>query len=80
LRLFFGPSGSRLRGSDWESTPGSRRAEITKKFGKAQVPLLIDPNTDTEMFESSKTVRYLEETQAAQAVPSARVRGGHNQR
>jgi glutathione S-transferase len=60
-----GPSGNRLGGADWEPTPGSRRAEMVEKFGKAQVPFLIDPNTGTEMFESSKIVRYLEETYAA---------------
>ena len=28
------------------------------------VPYLVDPNTDTEMFESAEIVAYLEETYA----------------
>lgn len=60
-----GPVSSRIGGKDWTPTPGSRRARMIDAYGKAQVPFLIDPNTSTELFESSKIVRYLEDTYAA---------------
>ncbi len=36
-----------------------QRAELEKRGGKVQVPYLIDPNTDTEMYESDDIVAYL---------------------
>lgn len=60
-----GPAKNRIGGKEWKPTPGSRRARMIDAYGKAQVPFLIDPNTNTEMFESSKIVRYLEDTYAA---------------
>jgi glutathione S-transferase len=36
------------------------------------VPYLIDPNTDTEMFESADIVRYLEDTYLLEAAPGPR--------
>ncbi|MEQ9319148.1 MAG: glutathione S-transferase N-terminal domain-containing protein [Polyangiaceae bacterium] len=41
----------------------NRRAFI-ERSGKMMVPYLVDPNTDTEMFESADIVRYLNETYA----------------
>jgi glutathione S-transferase len=38
-----------------------KRAELLKRGGKVQVPYLIDPNTETEMYESDEIVAYLEE-------------------
>lgn len=38
------------------------REAFVKLSGKMMVPYLIDPNTDTAMFESAEIVRYLEET------------------
>ena len=32
--------------------------------GRLQVPYLIDPNTDTRLYESADILRYLNETYA----------------
>lgn len=37
-----------------------KRAELKDRGGKVQVPYLIDPNTDTEMYESDAIAAYLE--------------------
>ena len=41
-----------------------RRAEFMKRSGKMMVPYLVDPNTNTEMFESAAIVAYLNKTYA----------------
>ena len=40
------------------------RPAFEKRSGKIMVPYLVDPNTDTEMFESAEIVAYLQETYA----------------
>lgn len=40
------------------------RAAFVERSGKMQVPYLVDPNTDTAMFESADIVAYLEDTYA----------------
>jgi glutathione S-transferase len=40
------------------------RPDFEKRSGKVMVPYLVDPNTDTEMFESADIVAYLERTYA----------------
>lgn len=35
------------------------REEVRRRGGKAQFPFLVDPNTDTEMYESDDIIRYL---------------------
>lgn len=40
----------------------ARRPELVERGGKMMVPYLIDPNTDTEMYESDDIVAYLEAT------------------
>ncbi|MEO1090158.1 MAG: glutathione S-transferase N-terminal domain-containing protein [Pseudomonadota bacterium] len=42
-----------------------RRRELLVRAGRVMVPYLIDPNTDTEMFESRDICRYLDATYAA---------------
>ncbi len=42
----------------------SREAFVARS-GRMMVPYLVDPNTDTEMFESADIVAYLERTYAA---------------
>ena len=37
-----------------------KRAELTRRGGKMQVPYLIDPNTRREMYESDDIIAYLE--------------------
>jgi len=41
---------------------GRFRAVVEKRGGKAQFPYLVDPNTDTEMYESMDIIRYLRTT------------------
>ena len=36
------------------------RARVEERGGKQQFPYLVDPNTDTEMYESDDIVAYLE--------------------
>ena len=40
------------------------RPAFEKRSGRIMVPHLVDPNTDTKMFESAEIVAYLEETYA----------------
>lgn len=40
------------------------RPAFEERSGKVMVPYLVDPNTDTQMFESADIVAYLEETYA----------------
>ena len=42
-----------------------KRDAFVAKSGKMMVPFLVDPNTDTAMFESADIVRYLERTYGA---------------
>jgi glutathione S-transferase len=41
-----------------------RRDAFVARSGRMMVPFLVDPNTDTAMFESADIVRYLDETYA----------------
>jgi hypothetical protein len=38
---------------------GRTRTELLERAGKVQVPYLVDPNTGTEMFESTAIREYL---------------------
>ncbi len=40
------------------------RPAFERRSGKMMVPYLVDPNTDTQMFESAEIVAYLERTYA----------------
>ncbi len=39
-----------------------RRSELKKLGGKVQVPYLVDPNTDAQLYESDDIIAYLNET------------------
>ncbi len=41
---------------------GPRRKELVERGGKKTVPYLVDPNTNTEMYESDEIVDYLRRT------------------
>lgn len=45
------------------------RQEIKERGGKAQFPYLVDPNTGTELYESTAIIRYLFETYGSGSVP-----------
>jgi glutathione S-transferase len=40
----------------------ARRTELVDRGGEMMVPYLVDPNTDTEMYQSDEIVAYLETT------------------
>jgi len=42
----------------------ARREAFVARSGKMQVPYLVDPNTDVEMFESAAIIDYLQATYA----------------
>lgn len=44
---------------------GRNRIRLRELTGRSQVPYLIDPNTDTAMFESSDILKYLDDTYGA---------------
>ncbi|MES1947617.1 hypothetical protein C84B14_09722 [Salinisphaera sp. C84B14] len=46
---------------------GRNRKAMQEETGRLQVPYLIDPNTDTRMYESADIVRYLHTTYGSQA-------------
>jgi glutathione S-transferase len=60
----LGPPG--LRATLFPGLPvaGRTRTELLERAGKVQVPYLVDPNTDTAMFESDAIRRYLIDTYA----------------
>lgn len=43
----------------------AKRAAFVERSGKMRVPYLVDPNTDTAMFESADIVSYLDRTYGA---------------
>lgn len=47
------------------------RPEVTAAGGKAQFPYLVDPNTDTALYESGDIIAYLSRTYGAKRRPSA---------
>lgn len=48
-----------------EKGSNRNRKILLEKTGKVQVPYLIDPNTGSEMYESSDIIAYLEKTYGA---------------
>ncbi|MFO1379481.1 MAG: glutathione S-transferase N-terminal domain-containing protein [Chitinivorax sp.] len=58
----MGPAAMRIKPGKYKPLPNSKRDEFLKKYGKVQVPFLIDPNTGVEMFESADIVSYLDHT------------------
>lgn len=45
------------------------RPEVEQRGGKAQFPYLVDPNTETEMYESLDIIAYLFETYGQRPLP-----------
>lgn len=60
----MGPASFRLKPGKYRPLPNTKRDAFLKKYGKVQVPFLIDPNTGVEMFESADILDYLETTYA----------------
>ncbi|TXD97171.1 glutathione S-transferase [Psychrobacter frigidicola] len=60
----IGVFGKRLKLGKYKPIKGGKREHIMKEDmpGKLQFPYLVDPNTDTEMFESQDIIDYLVKT------------------
>src|SRR5262249_36580225 len=53
-----------------QNVPGFRPRPMARG-GKSQFPYLVDPNTDTEMYESDDIIRYLWSSYGSGAPPAA---------
>jgi glutathione S-transferase len=61
----MGPASVRDQVHKAPKDTGRNRKALFERTGHVQVPYLIDPNTETEMFESADIIRYLEKTYGA---------------
>ncbi|WP_020409223.1 glutathione S-transferase N-terminal domain-containing protein [Hahella ganghwensis] len=57
----MGPAGHRLHLGKYRPLPGSKRELFLQQHGEVQVPYLVDPNHQTELFESVRILRYLDD-------------------
>ncbi|MBI3229042.1 MAG: glutathione S-transferase N-terminal domain-containing protein [Burkholderiales bacterium] len=57
----MGPATRRLAPGPYQPEHGSKREEFLHKFGKVQLPFLIDPNHKTQLFESRDIIHYLDQ-------------------
>ncbi|MDX1695130.1 MAG: glutathione S-transferase N-terminal domain-containing protein [Ketobacteraceae bacterium] len=64
----IGPAKPRLLLKPYRPLENTKRWDFWKEHGNVQVPYLIDPNTDTRLFESADILAYLDRTYGAQAV------------
>ncbi len=62
----MGPATFRLHRGPYQPLPNSKREAFLKRYGRVQVPFLVDPNTSSEIFESADILRYLKQTYASQ--------------
>ena len=60
----MGPAAFRLVPGPYHPQEGSKRAQFLAQYGKVQVPFLIDPNFQIEMFESQEILQYINKTYA----------------
>lgn len=60
-----GPANARLSLKPYKPLENTKRWDFWQVHGNVQVPFLIDPNTNTEMFESADILDYLDRTYGA---------------
>ncbi|KZX75220.1 hypothetical protein A3715_14705 [Oleiphilus sp. HI0009] len=60
----MGPAKFRFHRGEYRPVPESKREAFLEKWGNVQVPFLVDPNTDKNLFESAKIVDYLNQQYA----------------
>ncbi len=65
----WGPPTLRFSLKPWSPRPGGRREHMLAETGKAQVPYLIDPNKQLELFESVQILEHLDRHYARPAKP-----------
>lgn len=64
-RADIGPAGKTLTfGKPYAPVPGGKREQLLLRGGQIQVPYLIDPNTQTALYESRAILEYLDRTYA----------------
>lgn len=61
----MGPAALHFSLGRYQPLPDTKRAAFYKEHGNVQVPYLIDPNTDTAMFQSKDILAYLDNTYGA---------------
>ena len=61
----MGPAARRIQGGPFEPVPGGKRETHFRRTGHMQVPYLEDPNTGTQLLESTRILDYLDNTYAA---------------
>jgi len=61
----MGPAKPRLTMGPYRPLPGTKREAFFEEHGNVQVPYLIDPNTNTRLFESEVIIQYLNSQYAA---------------
>lgn len=64
-RADMGPANFRMTLKRYKPLPDSKRDAFYQRHGNVQVPYLIDPNTQLELFESKDILQYLDNTYAA---------------
>ena len=60
----MGPAKAHFTLKPYKPLPGTKREAFFEQHGNVQVPYLIDPNTNTALFESREIIKYLEDTYA----------------
>jgi glutathione S-transferase len=63
-RSDMGPAKLRFTLKPYVPLPNTKRAVFFAEHGNVQVPYLVDPNTDTALFESKDILAYLRKTYA----------------
>ena len=58
----MGPANLRFTLKPYQPIANSKRDAFFTQHGNVQVPYLVDPNTQTELFESLDILRYLDKT------------------
>lgn len=58
----MGPANFRFTLKPYQPIANSKRDAFFKAHGNVQVPYLIDPNTESNLFESADIIKYLNDT------------------
>lgn len=59
-----GPATFRLHLGEYTPLPNTKRSAMLEQHGNVQVPYLIDPNTNADLFESADILQYLNQNYA----------------
>ena len=59
-----GPATFRLHVGEYKPLPNTKRSAMLEEHGNVQVPYLIDPNLNEDLFESEDILQYLNQNYA----------------